>query len=92
MLTSSCHFNSIFLIDLLFNRPSTGRTATSNMSGPPGSSHTSGDFLVILADKELLRLPLEAIPFFRSANVSSISRDFSLQILRHRLIDGNHNH
>ncbi|EDV20852.1 uncharacterized protein TRIADDRAFT_60790 [Trichoplax adhaerens] len=68
-------------------RPGTGRTGTSNMSGPPGSSHTTGDFLVILADKELLRLPLEATSFFRSASVSSISRDFSLQILRHRLID-----
>lgn len=79
------------MIELLIGRPGTGRTATSNMSGPPGSHQTSGDFLVILADKELLRLPLEAVSFFRSANVSSISRDFSLQILRHRLIDGKYN-
>ena len=42
-------------------------------------------YLVILADMDLLSLPLETIAQLRQLpNVSSISRDFSLQVLKHR--------
>ncbi len=43
-------------------------------------------YVVILADVRLLGLPLESLPQFRQQfNIVSLSRDFSLQILKHRL-------
>ncbi len=41
--------------------------------------------VVVLADTLLLRLPLEALELFQTRNVQSVTRDFSLQILSHRL-------
>lgn len=41
--------------------------------------------VVILADMDLLLLPLETLPLFQRENVCSVSRDFSLQILQHRM-------
>jgi len=42
--------------------------------------------LVILADMDLLSLPLEAITQLKQIpSVSSVSRDFSLQVLKHRV-------
>ena len=41
--------------------------------------------VIILADSELMHLPLEALPTFRLADIKSVSRDFSLQIFFHRI-------
>ncbi|XP_065072026.1 cilia- and flagella-associated protein 46-like isoform X1 [Rhopilema esculentum] len=44
--------------------------------------------LVILADADLHKLPLEALPVFANSDIRSISRDFSLQIFHHRITQG----
>ncbi|XP_064381874.1 cilia- and flagella-associated protein 46-like [Halichondria panicea] len=41
--------------------------------------------VVVLADTHLLRLPLEAMEIFQAKNIRSVTRDFSLQVLCHRL-------
>lgn len=41
--------------------------------------------VVILADVHLLSLPLEILPLFQKENICSVSRDFSLQMLQHRM-------
>ena len=45
----------------------------------------SGLNVVLLADFDLLRLPLESLDFLQCDAVKSVSRDFSLQILYHRI-------
>lgn len=45
-----------------------------------------GLYVVILADSTLLSLPLEMLPLLQQENISSVSRDFSLQMLHHRLM------
>ena len=49
------------------------------------NSESSPYSCVILADSTLMSLPLEAISFFKDANVKAISRDFSLHFVHHRL-------
>ncbi|XP_035982462.1 cilia- and flagella-associated protein 46 [Fundulus heteroclitus] len=44
-----------------------------------------GDQLVVLADRKLLELPLEALPLLRQEGLTSVSRDFSLQLFFSRL-------
>ncbi|XP_053477642.1 cilia- and flagella-associated protein 46 isoform X1 [Ictalurus furcatus] len=44
-----------------------------------------GECVVVLADTMLLELPLEALVVLQGSGVSSISRDFSLQVLHTRL-------
>ncbi|XP_072095861.1 cilia- and flagella-associated protein 46 isoform X2 [Mobula birostris] len=50
----------------------------------PGQSQDLGEFVILLADKLLLELPLEALKVFQKDVISSISRDFSLQLLYNR--------
>ena len=46
---------------------------------------TASFMLVMLADMNLLRLPLEALSFLREIpNISGFSRDFSLQMFHNR--------
>ena len=42
------------------------------------------EYLVILADPELLKLPLEALNALQADKFISLSRDVSLQMLYHR--------
>ncbi|XP_046691474.1 cilia- and flagella-associated protein 46 isoform X1 [Silurus meridionalis] len=44
-----------------------------------------GECVVVLADTMLLELPLEALRVLRGSGISSISRDFSLQVFHSRL-------
>ncbi|XP_031140179.1 cilia- and flagella-associated protein 46 isoform X1 [Sander lucioperca] len=44
-----------------------------------------GEYVVLLADKKLLELPLEALSILQDESLSSVSRDFSLQLLHSRL-------
>lgn len=41
--------------------------------------------MVLLADMHLLALPLETLSFLHRENIASVSRDFSLQMLQHRI-------
>ncbi|XP_048585353.1 cilia- and flagella-associated protein 46 isoform X2 [Nematostella vectensis] len=52
---------------------------------PALNPETISDAVVLLADDQLLRLPLEALTTFMIPRVTSLSRDFSLQFLYHRL-------
>ncbi|XP_032397492.1 cilia- and flagella-associated protein 46 isoform X2 [Etheostoma spectabile] len=44
-----------------------------------------GEYVILLADKKLLELPLEALSILQDESLSSVSRDFSLQLLHSRL-------
>ncbi|XP_069836237.1 cilia- and flagella-associated protein 46 [Dendropsophus ebraccatus] len=44
-----------------------------------------GDCIILLADKSLQQLPLEALGVFKDDGVNSVSRDFSLQLLHNRI-------
>ncbi|MEQ2315547.1 hypothetical protein AMECASPLE_023521, partial [Ameca splendens] len=44
-----------------------------------------GEHLVVLADRTLLELPLEALPLLQKEGLTSVSRDFSLQLFFSRL-------
>ncbi|XP_034040296.1 cilia- and flagella-associated protein 46 [Thalassophryne amazonica] len=46
----------------------------------------TGEYVVILADRNLLELPLEALRILQEKGLSSVSRDFSLQLLHSRLL------
>ena len=43
----------------------------------------------MLADPDLLELPLEALKVFQVDNIASLSRDFSLQMFYHRYFQDN---
>lgn len=45
----------------------------------------SGLTVILLADFDLLQLPLEALSLLQSDCVTSVARDFSLQMLYHRI-------
>ncbi|XP_037255322.1 cilia- and flagella-associated protein 46 isoform X3 [Falco rusticolus] len=49
-----------------------------------GTPTDLGLCVVILGDKLLMELPLEALSIFKAEGISSVSRDFSLQILYNR--------
>ncbi|XP_054839221.1 cilia- and flagella-associated protein 46 [Eublepharis macularius] len=44
-----------------------------------------GECMILLADKYLMELPLEALSIFQEEAISSVSRDFSLQLLYNRI-------
>ncbi|KAM3842817.1 cilia- and flagella-associated protein 46 [Diretmus argenteus] len=50
-----------------------------------GSPIEPGEYVVLLADRRLLDLPLEALSVLQGEGLSSVSRDFSLQLLHSRL-------
>ena len=49
------------------------------------SPESVSESIVLLADEWLLQLPLEAIRVFAVPQITSISRDFSLQFHYHRV-------
>lgn len=51
----------------------------------PPAQPEPADSVIIIADQPLLELPLEGLSGLAEAPVSSVSRDFSLQILSLRL-------
>jgi len=58
----------------------TGKQATGK-----AEEISAGEAVVILADADLLELPLEAVTSLRAELIDSVSRDISLQVLYHRL-------
>ncbi|XP_070541399.1 cilia- and flagella-associated protein 46-like isoform X2 [Ptychodera flava] len=60
--------------------------ATDSLASIGGKeSQTSDEYMVILADKWLLELPLEAMAMLQHPSIFSLSRDFSLQMLYNRI-------
>ncbi|XP_055502612.1 cilia- and flagella-associated protein 46 isoform X1 [Leucoraja erinacea] len=49
-----------------------------------GQSHDLGEFVIFLADDLLMKLPLEALKVLQNDVITSVSRDFSLQLLYNR--------
>ncbi|KAM4591923.1 cilia- and flagella-associated protein 46-like [Odontesthes bonariensis] len=71
-------------------RPQAASLSTSDMTKSKdkeekGSPVAPGEFLVILADRSLLELPLESLAILQREGLSSVSRDFSLQIFYSRI-------
>ena len=58
-----------------------GKQAAGKVDEPAASAET----VVLLADADLLELPLEAVTSLRVDFVDSVCRDISLQLLHHRL-------
>ena len=54
----------------------------------PFRQDSVAETIVLLADSDLLQLPLEALPIFRHPEIKSVSRDFSLQTFSHRITQG----
>lgn len=50
-----------------------------------GTPMDLGLCVVLLADTLFMELPLEALSIFKEEGISSVSRDFSLQILYNRV-------
>lgn len=42
------------------------------------------EYVILLADPDLLELPLEALKVFQIDSIASLTRDFSLQLFYHR--------
>ncbi|XP_039193388.1 cilia- and flagella-associated protein 46 isoform X2 [Crotalus tigris] len=60
-----------------------GKTKTK--STPSHGAEDIGECVILLADKDLLELPLEALTIFQDDAISSLSRDFSLQMVYNRI-------
>ncbi|XP_036429472.1 LOW QUALITY PROTEIN: cilia- and flagella-associated protein 46 [Colossoma macropomum] len=58
---------------------------TADKALPVGSPAEQGECVVVLADRMLLEMPLEALAVLQGDGVSSVSRDFSLQVFHTRL-------
>ncbi|XP_061693623.1 cilia- and flagella-associated protein 46 isoform X2 [Syngnathoides biaculeatus] len=54
-------------------------------TGEEATPEKSGEFVVLLADWNLMELPLEALPVLEGGRLNSVSRDFSLQLLCSRI-------
>ena len=50
-----------------------------------GETTDSGLTVILLADFDLLQMPLEALSLLKMDCVKSVARDFSLQMLFHRI-------
>ncbi|KAM7102431.1 cilia- and flagella-associated protein 46 isoform 6-T6 [Ciconia maguari] len=59
--------------------------AESGKTKVKGTPMDLGLCVVLLADTSFMELPLEALDIFREEGISSVSRDFSLQILYNRV-------
>ena len=57
----------------------------SSSANPYKEAPSVQETVVILADKHLLQLPLEALECFRADSINAISRDLSLQMLYHKI-------
>lgn len=62
-----------------------GLVSYAIISIPVGASVEVGDCIIVLADRFLQQMPLEALPVFKDDGGNSVSRDFSLQLLYNRI-------
>ena len=67
-------------------RPSTASTVDNPKRGAAAAEkEASQEYLVLLADPHLMRLPLEALSAVQTENLISVTRDVSLQMLYHKV-------
>ncbi|KAM5324144.1 cilia- and flagella-associated protein 46 isoform 3-T3 [Glossophaga mutica] len=62
-----------------------GKDKDRKLSLSPQAPPEAADSVVLLVDRPLLELPLEGLSVFREGSATSVSRDFSLQMLCNRL-------
>nr|XP_056706458.1 cilia- and flagella-associated protein 46 [Euleptes europaea] len=62
----------------------TTKNKEKNITAQAGTADM-GECMILLADKYLMELPLEALSIFQQEAISSVSRDFSLQFLYNRI-------
>ncbi|XP_070834007.1 cilia- and flagella-associated protein 46 [Chaetodon trifascialis] len=65
--------------------PEITKTKDKEEKGSSAKAAEPGEYVVLLADRKLLELPLEALSILQEEGLSSVSRDFSLQLLHSRL-------
>ncbi|XP_053164122.1 cilia- and flagella-associated protein 46 isoform X2 [Hemicordylus capensis] len=66
----------------------TGKSKTKNKDKnvvAQAGAEDMGECIILLADKFLMELPLEALNIFQEEAITSVSRDFSLQLVYNRL-------
>ena len=62
-------------------RPSSASTTGNPKRGADKEKEGSQEYLILLADQHLMQLPLEALSVLQTENLTSVSRDVSLQML-----------
>ena len=71
------------------DRPSSASTSTGNpkrgAAGAEKEKEVSQEYLILLADPHLMRLPLEALNVLQTENLTSVTRDVSLQMFFHKV-------
>jgi len=68
------------------SQPSAASPRLNTGKGGSGEEPTTNNYtVVLLADSDLLELPLEALSSLKADCIDSISRDISLQMMHHRL-------
>ena len=79
------------MLTFLYCRPSSSSPATTSTEKPTGKEGKEKEpppppqeYAIILADPELMELPLEAVRALSAESIVSLSRDFSLQLFYHR--------
>jgi hypothetical protein len=73
---------------ILYYRPAVSSPSTS-ITEKPGREPKEPppppqEYAILLADPELMELPLEALKVFQAESIVSLTRDFSLQLFYHR--------
>eukprot|EP00899_Mesostigma_viride_P016074 jgi/Mesvir1/24468/Mv21832-RA.1 len=63
------------------------RASTTENSSRPSTARTGGESVHVhlFVDRQLARLPLEALGVFRQPGIASVSRDFSFQVFHNRV-------
>ena len=61
-------------------RPSSASTTGNPKRGAEKEKEASQEYLILLADQYLMQLPLEALSVLQTENLTSITRDVSLQM------------
>ena len=72
-------------------RPTSSSPATTSTEKPAGKEGKEKEpppppqeYAILLADPDLMELPLEAVRALSAESIVSLSRDFSLQLFYHR--------
>ncbi|XP_064631435.1 cilia- and flagella-associated protein 46-like isoform X3 [Lineus longissimus] len=69
--------------DLVFRPPTS--TSASNSINPGKEPPPSNEAIILLCDQWLMELPLEALKVIQFETIISVTRDFSLQLMSHRM-------
>lgn len=74
---------------LSYSRPASATTTSHEQASKSKKTDADASIpqeqVVILADQHLLELPLEALQVLQAEPIISLTRDFSLQMLSHRI-------